>query len=64
MTNGSTSPSLKPPPSPTPDLIVTVRHEAYNKGYTVELPFGPVYFFEEGKDMYDFVCTYLKKYAE
>ena len=57
-----TSAGLAGPPTPVPDFIVTVRQEGNGKGYTVELPYGPYYFFEKMKDCMEFVERVLSRY--
>jgi hypothetical protein len=51
-------------PYPKPSFILSVKENSSGKGYVVELPYGPVYFFETMKECSDFVASVLKRYEE
>ena len=52
------------PPVPQPDFIIKVKEAAKANGYVVELPYGPVYYFEQMKECIDFVAGVLSRYPE
>lgn len=49
---------------PPADFILKVREGAKGEQYTVELPYGPVYIFDNMEDCIDFVNKILKGYIK